>query len=333
MRILTYFRIKEFLIGERSKKMVKDTGNNVKGANNMSINSGTNNVNIGKGVNNSPLIQQDINNLFAINTGITPQRTAHNEFYDYIHQHYSNKSTAKLPYLADNKVFRADNKYLKCIADGHIKISPYGFYEGAASAARTMYVNTLRLVHDKVNFQFLVQSYLLYTSLCLGIASNGQIDIITSSNNVINAIPANESDKKGAIQRANPVTDDYVNGIVQCVELIPRQCGYALKPAIINAAKQDYVILPVAWVEYLTTYISNLLKMSVCKLSFYDPNNNLQTAIVTNKPIKGNYKHYIGCDYIKHSKSNVGWIRAVEIKSGDIISLPVSHFHRIEMLK
>lgn len=313
--------------------MVKAIGNNVKGANNMSINSGTNNVNIGKGVNNSPLIQQDINNIFAINAGITSFMTANNAFYEYVHQHYANKSSAKLPYLADNKVLRADAKYLRCIADGHIKISPYGFYEGAASAARTMYVNTLRLVHDKVNFQFLVQSYLLYTSLCLGIASNGQIDIITSSNNVINAIPANENDKKGAIQRANPVTDDYVNGIVQCVELIPRQCGYALKPAIINAAKQDYVILPVAWVEYLTTYIHNIIKMSVCKLSYYDPDNNLQTVIVSNKPIKGNYKHYIGCDYIKHSKSNVGWIRAVEIKSGDIISLPVSHFHRIEMLK
>lgn len=287
----------------------------------------------GKGVNNSPLIQQDINNIFAINNGLTTYMTTNNAFYEYVHQHYANKSSAKLPYLADNKVMRADNKYLKCIADGHIKISPYGFFEGAASAAKTMYVNTLRQISDKVNFQFLVQAYFIYSSLCLGISQNGNIDIITSSAGIINSVPANESDKKLAIQRANPVTDDYVNGIVQCVELIPRQSGYALKPAIINAAKQDYVILPVAWVEYLTTYISNLLKMSVCKLSYYDPNNNLQTAIVTNKPIKGNYKHYIGCDYIKHSKSNVGWTRAVEIKSGDIISLPVSHFHKIEPLK
>lgn len=333
MRILTYFRIKEFLIGERSKKMVKDTGNNVKGANNMSINSGTNNVNIGKGVNNSPLIQQDINILFAINTGITPQMTANNAFYEYVHQHYANKSSTKLPYLADNKVMRADNKYMRCIADGHIKISPYGFFEGAASAARTMYVNTLRLVNDKVNFQFLVQAYLLYTSLCLGISQSGKIDLITSSASIINCVPANENDKQAAIKRTSPITDDYNNGIIQCVELVPKMSGYTLKPAIINASKQDYLILPLAWSEYLTTYIYNLLKMSVCKLSYYDPNNNLQTAIVTNKPIKGNYKHYIGCDYIKHSKSNVGWIRAVEIKSGDIISLPVSHFHRIEMLK
>lgn len=308
---------------------------NEKGVSNMELDGtmkATNSVNR-KGVSDSPIVQQDINSVFNIGTGITPYMTADNAFFAYIHKHYADKSSAKLPYLADTKVLHADKKYLKCIADNHIKISPYGFYEGAASAARTMYVNTLRLVHDKVNFQFLVQSYLLYTSLCLGIASNGQIDIITSSNNVINAIPANENDKKCAIQRANPVTDDYVNGIVQCVELIPRQCGYALKPAIINAAKQDYVILPVAWVEYLTTYIHNIIKMSVCKLSYYDPDNNLQTVIVSNKPIKGNYKHYIGCDYIKHSKSNVGWIRAVEIKSGDIISLPVSHFHRIEMLK
>lgn len=287
----------------------------------------------GKGVNISPLIQQDINNIFSINSRVTSYITVNNAFYEYVHQHCANKSSAKLPYLADNKVMRADNKYLKCIADGHIKISPYGFYEGAASAAKAMYVNTLRLVHDKVNFQFLVQSYLLYTSLCLGIASNGQIDIITSSNNVINAIPANENDKKGAIQRANPVTDDYVNGIVQCAELIPRQCGYALKPAIINAAKQDYVILPVAWVGYLTTYISNLLKMSVCKLSYYDTSCTLQTAVVSNRPIKGNFKHYIGCDYIRKTKTNVGWIRCVEVKTGDIIAIPISHFSKIEPLK
>lgn len=296
------------------------------------LENGTNAV-ARKGVSGSPIVQQDINNIFAINTSVTPQMTANNEFFNYIHQHYANKSSAKLPYLADNKVLHADAKYLRCIADGHIKISPYDFYEGAASAAKAMYINTLRLVHDKVNFQFLVQSYLLYTSLCLGIASNGHIDVITSSNNVINAIPANENDKKGAIQRANPVTDDYVNGIVQCVELIPRQCGYALKPAIINAAKQDYVILPVAWVEYLTTYIHNIVKMTVCKLSYYDPDNNLQTAIVTNKPIKGNYKHYIGCDYIRKTKTNVGWIRAVEVKTGDIIAIPISHFSKIEPLK
>lgn len=288
----------------------------------------------GKGVTNmSPVVQQDIDTVFAINTGITQYMVSDNAFYRYIHQHYADKSSGRLPYLADNKVMRADNKHLKCIADGHIKISPYGFFEGAAAAARSMYIGTMRQISDKVNYQFLVQAYMLYSAFCLGIASNGQISIITSNADVIKAIPADDNDKCKALQRTNPITDDYEHGIVQCVELIPKQSGYTLKPAIINASKQDYLILPLTWIEYLTTYISNLLKMSVCKLSFYDPNNNLQTAIVTNKPIKGNYKHYIGCDYIKHSKSNVGWIRAVEIKSGDIISLPVSHFHKIEPLK
>lgn len=288
----------------------------------------------GKGVTNmSPVVQQDIDTVFAINTGITQYMVSDNAFYRYIHQHYADKSSGRLPYLADNKVMRADNKHLKCIADGHIKISPYGFFEGAAAAARSMYIGTMRQINDKVNYQFLVQAYMLYSAFCLGIASNGQISIITSNADVIKAIPADDNDKCKALQRTNPITDDYEHGIVQCVELIPKQSGYTLKPAIINASKQDYLILPLTWIEYLTTYISNLLKMSVCKLSFYDPNNNLQTAIVTNKPIKGNYKHYIGCDYIKHSKSNVGWIRAVEIKSGDIISLPVSHFHKIEPLK
>lgn len=315
--------------------MTENLGIFEKEVNNMGLRdleNGTNAV-ARKGGSGSPIVQQDINNIFAINTSVTPQMTANNEFFNYIHQHYANKSSVKMPYLADNKVFRADNKYMRCIADGHIKISPYGFFEGAASAARTMYVNTLRLVNDKVNFQFLVQAYLLYTSLCLGISQSGKIDLITSSASIINCVPANENDKQAAIKRTSPITDDYNNGIIQCVELIPRQCGYALKPAIINAAKQDYVILPVAWVEYLTTYISNLLKMTVCKLSYYATSGTLQTAVVSNRPIKGNFKHYLGCDYIRKTKTNVGWIRCVEVKNGDIIAIPISHFSKIEPLK
>lgn len=306
-----------------------------KGVNDMDLTGLRNETNAvsRKGVSDSPIVQQDINNVFAINAGITNYMTANNAFYEYVHTHYADKSSAKLPYLADTKVLHADAKYLKCIADGHIRISPYGFYEGAASAMLDIYKNTMQQLSNKINFQFLTQAYILYSALCFGISSSGKIDIITANANVINAVPADDSDKRGAIQRANPVTDDYVNGIVQCVELIPRQCGYALKPAIINAANQDYVILPVAWVEYLTTYISNLLKMSVCKLSFYDPNNNLQTIVASNKPIRGNPRHIISCDYIKKSKSNIGWIRCVDVKTGEIIAFPISHFSKIEQLK
>lgn len=287
----------------------------------------------GKGVNNSPLIQQDINNIFAINAGITSYMTANNAFYEYVHQHYANKSSAKLPYLADNNVMRADNKYLKCIVDGHIKISPYGFYEGAASAARTMYVNTLRLVNDKVNFQFLVQAYLLYTSLCLGISQSGKIDLITSSASIINCVPANENDKQAAIKRTSPITDDYNNGIIQCVELVPKMSGYTLKPAIINASKQDYLILPLAWVDYLITYINNVIKVSTCKISYYAPDGSLQSAIVSNRLIKGNTKHYLAWQYIKNSSTNIGWIRAAELKNGEIIAFPISHFVKVDVLK
>ena len=286
-----------------------------------------------KGVSSSPIVQQDINNIFAINNGLTTYMTANNAFYTYIHQHYADKSATKLPYLADTKALHADAKYLKCIADGHIKISPYGFYEGAASAMLDIYKSTMQQLANKVNFQFLIQAYMLYSALCLGIAVNGQISIITSSANVIDAIPADNNDKRSAIQRANPVTDDYNNGIVQCIELVPKQSGYTLKPAIINASKQDYLILPLAWIEYLTTYISNLLKMSVCKLSYYDPNNQLQTIVASNKPIRGNPRQIISCDYIKKSKSNIGWIRCVDVKTGEIIAFPVSHFVKIEVLK
>lgn len=306
-----------------------------KGVKNMDLRGLENKTNAvsRKGVSSSPIVQQDINNVFAINAGITNYMTANNAFYEYVHTHYADKSSAKLPYLADTKVLHADKKYLKCIADNHIKITPYGLYEGAAAAARSMYIGTMRQISDKVNFQFLVQAYMLYSSLCLGIASNGQISIITSNADVIKAIPADDNDKCKALQRTNPITDDYEHGIVQCVELVPKQSGYALKPAIINAAKQDYLILQLAWIEYLTTYIHNLLKVSPCKLSYTDPNNQVQTVIANNKPIKGNARHSVGCDYLRKTKTNIGWVRAVEIKSGEIIAFPVSHFVKIEMLK
>lgn len=285
-----------------------------------------------KGVSGSPIVQQDINSVFNVG-GITQYMTADNAFYRYIHQHYANKSNCKIPYLVDSKVLHADTKYLKCIADSHIKISPYGFFEGAASAMLNVYKSTMQQLSNKVNFQFLIQAYMLYSALCLGIAANGQISIITSNATVGNVVPADDNDKRKALQRTNPITDDYENGIVQCVELVPRPSGYTLKPAIINAANTDYLILTLVWIDYLVTYINNLLKISLCKLSFYSPNNQLQTAIVSNKPIKDNPKQIIASDYIKKSKSNIGWIRAAEVKSGEIITFPVSHFCKLELLK
>lgn len=285
-----------------------------------------------KGVSGSPIVQQDINSVFNFG-GITQYMTADNAFYRYIHQHYADKSNCKIPYLVDSKVLRADGKYLKCVADGHIKISPYGFYEGVSSLALNMYQKTMQQLSCKVNFVFLIQAYFLYTALCVGISNNGKIDLITSGANIINSIPASDNDRKSAIQRANPVTDDYNNGIVQCVELIQKPFGYVLHPAIINAAKQDYLVLPLEWVNYLISYIHNILKVSVCKISYYDPNNQLQTIVASNKPIRGNPRHIISCDYIRETKNCVGWIRAVDIKTGDIISFPVSHFFKIEPLK
>ena len=286
-----------------------------------------------KGVSSSPIVQQDINNIFAINNGLTTYMTADNAFYGYVHTHYVDKSSCKLPYLVDSKVFRADAKYLKCIADSHIKISPYGFFEGAAAAGLAIYRNTMQQLSSKVNFNFLIQAYFVYSSLCVGISSTGKIDLITANSNVIKAIPADSNEKIQAMKRTNPALDDYNNCIIQAVELIPKQSGYVLRPAIINAAKQDYLILPLVWVDYLVTYINNLLKMSVCKLSYYDPNNQVQTVIASNKLIRGNAMQCIGCDYIKKTKTNVGWIRCVEVKTGDIIAFPISHFAKVDVLK
>lgn len=313
--------------------MFENMSNFEKGVSNMDMTRNMSNVNRGKGLSNmSPVVQQDIDAMFNIG-GLTQYMTADNAFYGYVHTHYVDKSSCKLPYLVDSKVFRADAKYLKCIADSHIKISPYGFFEGAAAAGLAIYRNTMQQLSSKVNFNFLIQSYFLYSCLCLGISQNGKIDIITANANVINAIPADDNDKRSAIKRANPIYDDYDHGIIQCAELVPKQSGYALKPAIINAAKQDYLILPLAWVDYLIGYINNLLKMKVCKVCYYDPSGTLQTVIASNNPINGNARQCIGCDYIKKTKTNVGWIRCVEVKTGEIIAFPISHFNKIEMLK
>ena len=104
------------------------------------------------------------------------------------------------------------------------------------------YVN-VRVSGAALNFQFLIQSYFLYTALCLGISDNGRINLLTSNPNVIGAIPATKKEKEAAIKITHPITDDYNNNIVQCVELVQKPCGYVLRPAIINAAKQYYIIL------------------------------------------------------------------------------------------
>lgn len=180
----------------------------------------------GKGVTNmSPVVQKDIDTVFAINTGITQYMVSDNAFYRYIHQHYADKSSGRMPYLVDNNVLHADKKHLKCVADNHIKITPYALYEGAAAAGLAIYRNTMQQLSSKVNFNFLIQAYFTYSALCVGISSNGKINLITSNAAIINAIPADDSDKRGAIKRVNPITDDYENGIVQCVELIPKPSG------------------------------------------------------------------------------------------------------------
>lgn len=306
-----------------------------KGVNKMGIEIRTGNeaiIDRRKGVSGSPIVQQNINSVFNVG-GITQYMTADNAFYRYIHQHYANKSNCKIPYLVDSKVLHADTKYLKCIADSHIKISTYGFFEGAASAMLNVYKSTMQQLSNKVNFQFLIQAYMLYSALCLGIADNGRINLLTSNPNIINAIPASKSEKESAIKITHPITDDYNNNIVQCVELVNKPCGYNLRPAIINAAKPEYLILPLAWVHYLTSYIHNLLKISVCKISYYGPENKLRTIIASNKPQPHNVKQCASSEYIRSNSCISGWIRAVELSTGDIIAIPVSHFFKIKPLK
>lgn len=282
----------------------------------------------------SPILAQDMCRDFDITSAVNQTLVVENAFYSNIYKLSADKSSTKIPLFFDNRVIRADEKYIRNISDNHLKLVPYNCLEGVCTAAALMYKKSGFQMNKRVNYRFLAQSYFLYTSLCVGISKNGKIDLITSSTSVLNSIPVKWSNDKGRVEQwLRPNTDDLANGIVQCVQLESKLSGYKLKPAIINAAQSDYLILPKSWLDFLITYINNVLKCSVCKVSYYSKEGKMVTFTGSMSKIKGNNQYCFSRSYLMDSNEMYGVIRCVDVDNGRIEMFPITHFAHIERCK
>lgn len=302
------------------------------------INQGTNQNRKTKqvGSNISQVVENDIWVAYNPSAPIGRMLVADNDFYKSVHNIAAKKSYSFMPYLLPNTVFNATPKRMKDISRNVIKLTPYNLLEGVAQAGKQIYTKSGVNV-GQVDYRYLSQSYYLYTSLCVGISADGRISLITASMNVLKQMPILHNPTKHAeqiAQRLHPKTDDIVNGIIQCVELIPTISGYDLKPAIVNANLPDYVIAPKAWVDYLVNSINNTMTVFPCKITYLRPDGKTASVTAYNKPIKGEKQQNILCDYLKYQSPNkYGVIQCVDVQKGVITIFPITHFVSVEAIK
>lgn len=287
---------------------------------------------IGSGI--SPIVEKDILRAYNPSAPINRLNVADNDFYKAVHNVVSKKSFSFMPYLLSNNVFHANDKSMKDVSKNVIKLVPYNFLEGAAQAGKLIYLSSGATSAERTNYRYLTQAYFLYSGLCVGISATGQISLITANLNVLNYSPImQQKEKELIIKRLNPTTDDISNGIIQCVEFVPRLIGYDLKPAIVNANKPDYVIMPKVWLDYLIDNINRLLMFSKCKITYLAPDNTPVTIIAFNKPIIGDLKQNLMCDFIKNEPKKYGVIQCVNTSKRVIELIPITHFVSLEVVK
>lgn len=292
---------------------------------NQEVNQKRNEKTVSSGI--SQVVVKDIFKAYNPSAPVNRLIVADNDFYKAVHNIVTKKSFSFMPYLLPNVVFHADTKSMKDISKNVIKLVPYNLLEGAVQAGKQIYSNSGVTTSGRTNYRLLSQTYFLYSSLCVGINNMGQANLVTSSLSVLNYSPIiQQKDKERIIQRLNPNTDDISNGIIQCVEFVPKLFGYDLKPAIINADKPDYVILPKAWVDYLIDNINRMLMFTSCKITYLKPNNTPVTITACNKPIKGDLKQNLLCDFIKNEPKKYGVIQCINVKNRVIEIFPVTHF-------
>lgn len=287
---------------------------------------------MGSGI--SPIVEKDILKAYNPSAPINRLKVADNDFYKAVHNVVSKKSFSFMPYFLSNDVFHANDKSMKDVSKNVIKLVPYNFLEGAAQAGKMIYSSSGVYNAERMNYRYLSQAYFLYSSLCVGVSATGQISLVTSDLSVLNYSPIIlQKDKEQIIQRLNPNTDDIDNGIIQCVELVPKLLGYDLKPAIVNANKPDYVIMPKVWLDYLIENINRLLMFAKCKITYLTPDNTPVTIFACNKPIKGDLKQNLMCDFIKNEPKKYGVIQCVNISKRVIELIPITHFVSLEVVK
>lgn len=283
----------------------------------------------------SPIVAQDIIEAYNPTAGMNKKLlVADNEFYKAVHTTVGKKSYSYMPYLIPTTVFHANQKSMVDLSKNHIKLSPYTMFEGACNAAKQMYVNAGTPHPHRVNYRFLLQSYYLYTFLCVGVSPNGAVDLITSNQDVLKLIPVMKYNEEGVKKRLNMRTDDIGNNIIQCVELIPRVQGYEVRPAIINAGKADYAIMPKAWLDYLVDNINHMLMFITCKITYINAAGQETTILASNKyDHKAFSERSIKIDYINWQCRKCGVIRCVDSKTGALTVFPITHFVSLEPYK
>lgn len=276
----------------------------------------------------SPIVKQDIRCDFDLTTRVNSTLVIDNAFYNAIYKLSANKSYAKIPLFFDDNVMKVDERYKRNISDNHIKLAPYNCLEGVCKAAADMYNLFGIQLNQRVNYRLLAQSYFLYSALCVGISNDGEIDLITSCNSVLNSLPI--IDKSDAENITSPLADDLTNGIIRCVRVRAETNGYSLQPKFVDTTKRDYLVLPKCWLDFLIVYINNLLKCSVYKVSYYSTKGQIITANASMMNIKGNNKYNFARNYLLENSGIYGVIRCVDVEQGDIVAFPVTRFVRIE---
>lgn len=278
----------------------------------------------------SPIVLKDIIDTFNPCTPPNTYYTADNPFYHEVELAAASKKYAVLPYLFPSKVFKGDEKLLQDISGKKIGVSAFTFLQGAAQAAASMYVANGVSKPGSVNYRFLTQAYYLYTSLCVAVNPKGHVSLVTASINVLNILPLLPCDKNKVLKRLRMNTDDVENGIIQCVELVPKYLGYELRPATINAAKSSLCIIPKDWLDFFIDGINFMLSRNKCKITCILPDGSTDSKIVTTKHssdiVINSYRRYIA-----QATDKYGYIRCLDEKH-NIIAFPINRLVSIEPL-
>lgn len=278
----------------------------------------------------SPIILRDIMDTFNPTAPPNTYYTADNPFYHAAELVGANKKYAVLPYLLPNKVFVSDAKIMQDISMKKLGVSAFTFLDGAAQAAACMYASSGVRKPGNVNYRFLTQAYYLYTALCVAVTPKGHISLVTASANVLDILPLLPCDKEKIYQRLKMTTDDVDNGIIQCVELVPRFMGYEVRPATINASRSNYCIMPKDWLDFFIDGIKYMLGRNKCKVTCLLPDGKPDTIIATTKHssdlVVNSYRRYI-----TGATDRYGFIRFLDDEN-KLRAFPINRLISIEPL-
>lgn len=256
---------------------------------------------------------------------VTPLLTPNNEMYYAIQRVATKETTVQLPYVVSNKVLRLMKKYTRDVSGQVLQSSPYTVIDGMCITAMYMYdrINVQR--PPKVRSRVLAQSYLLHTSLCVALSSNGDIRIITASPAILSKLPLHKCNVDAVNARLDLHNDDLCSGVLVCVELIPTITGYDLKPTTVHVGREDIMVLPKLWVDSFLSYVYDILSSNLCRITITNhkgENNSLSASLRKNH---SDLSYTITKGYIDNSGGKYGYIRCVNADNNRITVFPITH--------